>query len=135
MASIILRCGLGALASIVILTFSASAIAQTGFAWGNQPTANNYAPNPAFSYNSRGGAVTISRGGVGEYKVNFVGLGGRGTPGGNVQVTAYGADPVTCNVAQWQSNQNDFTVLVRCFKYTGSPVDYRYTVLVGWWGQ
>lgn len=135
MTSTIVRQCLGAVASIVLLAVSAPAVAQTGFAWADQPTAPNYTPNPLFSYNSRGGAIQISRAGVGIYKVNFVGLGGRGTAGGNVQVTAYGPAPATCHVENWNSGQNDFIVAVRCFKLAGSPVDFRFSVLVGWWGQ
>ena len=135
MTSTVVRQCLGALASIVFLAVSAPAVAQTGFAWAHKESAQNYTPDPTYSYNSRGGAIQIGRSSIGAYKVNFVGLGGRGIAGGNVQVTTYGPNPVTCNVEKWLSGQNDFTVYVRCFKLAGSPVDIQFSVLVGWWCQ
>ncbi len=133
MTSTVVRQCLGALASIVLLAVSAPTVAQTGFAWANQPTGPSYTPDPAYSRNTSGGAIQISRGGVGIYKVWFEGLGGRGRAGGNVQVTAYGPAPTACNVERWDSGQNDFIVFVRCFKLAGNPVDTRFSVLVGWW--
>ncbi len=120
---------------MVLLFSTSSALAQTGFVWASKPTASSYTPDPTYSYNSRGGAVQVFRGGTGDYKVLFSGLGGRTKAGGNVQVTAYGSGSETCKVVNWASNGDDFTIKVRCFAAAGGLVDTRFTALVGWWGQ
>jgi non-ribosomal peptide synthetase component F len=59
----------------------------------------------------------------------FAGLGGTGTAGGHVQVTAYGPGSETCKVEKWSSSADDFIADVRCFDASGHPADARYTVL------
>jgi hypothetical protein len=102
------------------------AFIKNGYAWADNPTSAGYTPNAMYSFNSSGGAIGITRSGVGTYAVNFSGLGGNG-PGGNVQVTAYGSDAATCKAASWGFSA-DFTVNVRCFKSGGSPVDTQYSI-------
>ena len=56
--------------------------------------------------------MTITRSAQGRYSVRFAGLGGNGTAGGNVQVTAYGSGSESCKVVGWASSSPDFTTLV-----------------------
>ena len=76
--------------------------------------------------------MTITRSAQGRYSVRFAGLGGNGTAGGNMQVTAYGSGSESCKVVGWASSSPDFTTLVNCFDNNGNLVDTRYTVFVTW---
>jgi hypothetical protein len=124
---------------ICLCSLTGTASAQTGFAWACAPTTASY--NAAvtcapYGYNSRGGAVDVTRSSVGMYAVDFVGLGGRTVAGGNVQVTAYSTLNIVCNVYDWASSGVNFTAYVRCFTTTsGLVADSDFTILVGWFGQ
>jgi hypothetical protein len=121
----------GLVATLAVLAVPAFGLAQgSGYVWANNPTVSSYTPNPAYSYNSPGGAITINRSSVGVYAVRFSGLGESGKPGGNVQVTAYGSGSESCKVVSWNSGGADFIVNVRCFNTAGNLVNSRYTVLV-----
>jgi hypothetical protein len=136
----ILLFGTTVIAAAAVSAIAGNAMAQTGFAWACAPSTASYnavvtcAP---YAYNSRGGAVDITRSGVGLYSVNFVGLGGRTTAGGNVQVTAYVGTPnIVCNSNGWSSGGADFVAFVRCFKAgSGAAADAFFNILVGWFGQ
>ena len=103
-----------------------------GYVWADKPTAREYTPNEAYSYNSSRKEIEISRKGTGRYKVTFYGLGGGKTAGGNVQVTAYGPGNEFCKVEYWISGGLDFIVHVRCFTVSGNPVDTRFSLRVDW---
>lgn len=107
-------------------------VRRIGFAWAHNPTSASYSPSATYAHNSSGGAVTATRSGAGQYRVTFDGLGGNGTAGGNVQVTAYGPGTEACKVYWWSSGSADFSADVRCFQPSGAPVDARYTILVTW---
>jgi hypothetical protein len=107
-------------------------VRRMGFAWAHDPTAASYTPSATYAFNSAGGPITATRSGMGQYAITFAGLGGAGTAGGNVQVTAYGSTSDFCKVASWGSGGADFTANVLCFKVTGAPVDMRYTILITW---
>ena len=107
-------------------------VRRMGFAWAHDPTAASYTPSATYAFNSAGGPITATRSGMGQYAITFAGLGGAGTAGGNVQVTAYGSTSDFCKVASWGSGGDDFTANVLCFKVTGAPVDMRYTILITW---
>jgi hypothetical protein len=113
-----------------LIAVPAFAATPQGFALGDQPANPGYAPNPAFAYNSTGGAIRITRAGVGQYKVLFFGLGAAG--GGHksdVQVTAVDGRQ-TCNTHGWGGSP-DLSVSVDCFYIPdGSLHDSKYTVLV-----
>ena len=113
-----------------LVTGAAMAATPQGFALGDQPANPGYAPNPAFAYNSTGGAIRILRTAAGAYKVIFFGLGAAGVGHkSDVQVTAV-AGRTTCNVRSWSGNP-DLTVEVNCFYIPdGSMKDSKYTVLV-----
>ena len=101
------------------------------FVWADQPTAANYSPNATYAHNPAG-PVTIARTGVGAYAVRFLGFGGEGLFGGNVQSTAYGALATQCKVMSWSSGGADFVANIRCHRADGSAVDGRFTLLVTW---
>lgn len=105
-----------------------------GFAWANDARQANYTPSEAYSYNSSGGPISIRRRSAGTYQVSFAGLGGNGTAGGNVQVTAYGGGSEQCKVVNWNSGQADFIVNVRCLDVRGGPVDTQFSIQVMWPG-
>jgi hypothetical protein len=128
----------------VLCTFAAMAVpaiasAQSGFAWACQPSSSSYVATSACApwvYNSRSGAVKITRSSVGNYTVDFVGLGGRTTAGGIVHVTPYGSGNQICKVVGWNSGGSDFVVTVRCFlPGTGVNADSQYDITVDWQGE
>lgn len=126
----------GRWALVLLLAASVSPVMGAGtghgFAWANNTERTRYAPDPTYAFNSAGGRITITRSGVGTYQVTFAGLGGDGTAGGNVQVTAYGAGSETCKVSSWNSGGADFIVNVRCHDARGRQTDTRYSVHVQW---
>ena len=105
---------------------------RVGYVWANNPTAASYTPSSAYSFNSAGAPITITRSASGQYQVTFSELGGSGIFGGNVQVTAYGSGSEICKVVSWASGGGNFVVNVRCFTAAGAAVDTRYTVLANW---
>ncbi len=72
--------------------------AESGYVWANNVTSASYTPSLTYSYNSRGGANTITRSAAGIYQVK---IGNLSTTGGHVQVTSYGAGSVNCKVQSW----------------------------------
>jgi hypothetical protein len=116
------------LAALILPTLATAQ--KSGYAWANNPTSASYTPDTTYSFNSAGGAINITRSGVGTYSVKFSGLGG-GSSGGNVLVTAYGNGSETCKVASWNfAAGTDFVAGVRCFDHAGNSVDTMYTVRV-----
>src|SRR5216684_5248734 len=105
---------------------------KLAYAWANNPNAASYTPSLAYSYNSAGGPITITRSGQGTYAVKFAGLGGNGIVGGNVQITPYGPGHEHCRVHNWSSGGPDFIVNVRCANTLGVADDVRFTILVNW---
>ena len=102
---------------------------KSGYVWANEPASASYIPSSTFSFNSSGGAISITRSGVGAYNVRFSGLGSAAT-GGNVLVTAYGGVSETCKVVNWNAAGADFVVNVRCFSSTGASADSQYSINV-----
>lgn len=109
------------------LLFTRADAETTGvaYAWSDEPTENESIANFNYAFNPGGGTVTIQRADTGIYTVNFPGLDVLGLDGGNVQVTAYGADTHYCKVEGWTEDAVD----VRCFATDGAPADARFTVL------
>lgn len=100
-----------------------------GYASADQPATATYTPDPAYRFNSSGGAVEITRSAVGVYSVRFAGLGRGQSQHDNVQVTGYGGAAASCKTAGWQSTGGDLVAEVRCFSAAGQPADNRYTIL------
>jgi hypothetical protein len=106
---------------------------RISYAWADNPASASYTPSTMYSFNSIGGAINISRSGVGTYAVRFSDFGsGQGAIGGNVLVTAYGGGTETCKAASWDNSGADYIVNVRCFTAAGAAVDTMYTVQAAW---
>lgn len=90
------------------------------FLWADQPTAPNYTPDAAYSYNSTGGTNTVTRENTGLY---FAYLPGIKTTGGNPQATAYSTTAAHCEVVDWYHNLGGTNVVVYCFDASGNPAD------------
>jgi hypothetical protein len=107
---------------------SSSAGGVFGYVWADQPTSPSYTPNLNFQDNSSGGINTITRIGVGLYRVRFPGL-ATDSNGGTVNVTTYGASGggrLYCGVIAWGAAGSDILVDVRCADMSGALVDSRY---------
>lgn len=103
--------------------------AVLGYVWANEPSLGNYTPDPAYSYNSSGGAVEIDSPFMGTYSVTFFGL-GPVAESGDVQVTAFSDDgPAHCNIIGWVSAGPDLLIDLLCYDPAGALVDTRYDVL------
>ena len=97
------------------------------FAFANQPTATNYAPASAGSWNPAG-PIRVYRDGLGVYRVVFTGMGARLTleSGGHVQVNAVGTNKVHCLTEQW-GGEADLTVKVACYTPSGARADSKFS--------
>ncbi len=104
--------------------FFATPNPNLAYVWANQPSTNSYSPSTFYRSNPSGGAVSISRVGVGRYTVTWSGL--ALLDGGDVQVTAYGGGNIVCKVEGWSS----IAATVRCFNPgTSIPFDSFFTIL------
>lgn len=103
---------------------------RLGFAWANSPAAALYVPDPFYSRNSSGGAISITRLGVGQYHADFAGLAKLAGHKEDVQVTAYGAGFVHCNVVSWGNVGAGMRINIACRNQVGALVDAQYTVLL-----
>jgi hypothetical protein len=99
----------GDLKDVKFNLFFATPNPHLAYAWANQPSTASYSPNTLYRSNPNGGAVTITRSGVGRYVVTWSGL--ALLDGGDVQVTAYSGGNIVCKVESWGSQ----SVAVRCF--------------------
>ena len=101
-----------------------------GYALADQPTAAGpYAPDPAYRYNSSGGAVEITRTATGIYSVRFAGLGRAPGQRDNVQVSGYNTTAVYCKPRVWDASGADLLVDVSCFTFNAVATDSRFTIL------
>ena len=93
------------------------------------PTASGtFTPLTAYSYNSAGGAVSITHNGTGNYTVTFAGLGNG--QNSNVEVTAYGSSGRFCQSEGWSSsNGTDVVATVLCFTPAGVPANNSFTLM------
>ena len=94
-----------------------------GFVFSDKLT-GSFSAQPARSYNSSAGVNVISNIATGVYRVDFPGI---GSPGGNVQVTAHGADNMRCKVSDWVNSGTTLQVTVRCFDGSGNPANSLFT--------
>ena len=81
---------------------------------------------PAFSWNSAGGANVSNRTATGIYQAVLPGLGGAGGAG-SVHVTAF-LDTGWCQVDSWFPVGSDMFVNIRCFDANGNPANRYYTL-------
>lgn len=99
---------------------------QAGYAWANQPTNPSYSPPAANSWNSGGGAITITRSSIGHYVVRFEGL---GLAGGAPQVSAHGSRFIDCRLISWGVLAGGQNITVQCFDGAANFFDSAFTVL------
>jgi hypothetical protein len=120
---------LAAMAALVLLGAPQVFGQAVGFVLNNNPTtAGATTPNPSYSFNSSGGAISVTRQGIGNYGVTFAGLGGG--LNSNAVASAFGTGPDFCSVGGWfSSNGSDVEVDVLCFNKAGNPADHSFTAL------
>ncbi|YAF93990.1 MAG: hypothetical protein AB3A66_15295 [Nodularia sp. CChRGM 3473] len=130
-ASQLLLAGISGILFNVCLTSvpaQAQVVRAKAWVWANQPnTALNtpYTPDLNYQYNSTNATNQATRLEVGQYRVNFPGL---GTAGGTVHVSSYGGNH-HCKVVSWGSSGTTQQVRVNCFTPNGVLVNGRFTVL------
>jgi hypothetical protein len=97
------------------------------YAFADQPGMASHTPDPLYSSNPTGGAIQITRVGIGVYAVSWTGIETALLDGGDVQVSTYTSDNAQCKVSHW----GGASAFVRCFYPNGALVDARFTVLLG----
>jgi hypothetical protein len=113
-------------------TFVAKSGTESGryaYLWTDRPDATTgYAPDPTYSYNSRGAVNRMTHPSVGRYVAR---LPRQAVDGGTVKVTAYGYDATYCTVASSLPNSAGTQQLVdvRCFDAAGAPANSAFTLL------
>jgi hypothetical protein len=96
------------------------------YAYASQPSSPSYTAPVASSSNPAGGAVTITRNGVGDYIVDWAGVDAEIVDGGTVQVTSQGGGNSQCKATGlYQTGAT-----VQCFAPNGTRVDALYTVML-----
>jgi hypothetical protein len=99
-------------AAASVMAVPADASDQIGWVYADQPTLTTpYSPNAAYSYNSSGGGITITRMSKGFYQADFADL--NSTKPSNVQVTAVGGNS-QCASSGWSGSGSDVTAYVTC---------------------
>jgi hypothetical protein len=94
------------------------------YAWADKPSVASYSPLPYFSSNPARAGITITRRGVGSYKVDWAYLDRELFDGGDAQVTAYGGNTL-CKLTSYSTT----SAHVQCFAPNGTPADSRFSVL------
>ncbi len=102
------------------------------YLWSNNASpAGTYTPDDLYQYNSRGVNNTVTRLGIGQYRVKFPSMqrnAAEQNKGGTVLVTAYGTNNVYCKVVGWEQDAtNAINAGVNCFNASGSSADSLFT--------
>jgi len=120
---------LAAVAAVALLAATQLHAQAIGFVFNNNPTTpGTTTSDPAYSYNSSGGAISITRNARGNYSVTFAGLGN--ALNSNVQLTALGRGPDYCISGGWASpNGSDVQADVFCYNKAGSLADHSFNML------
>jgi hypothetical protein len=108
----------------------AATTSRIGWVWASNPTDTSpYTPDPSYSYNSAGGAITITRLDAGYYAVQFAKL-STGVVGGDVQATEYSGSGY-CMASGWSFTTNGrvVTAYVNCYDASGNASDSYFTLL------
>jgi hypothetical protein len=96
------------------------------YIWADKPSSSSYVPSADFNWESNANSVRVTRTSNGVYTASLRGFTGIG---GSAQVTAYGHDPVRCQLGGLPTSGGTQTVGVRCFNYSGSPTNARYSLV------
>jgi hypothetical protein len=100
-----------------------------GYVWAYSPTSASYTASGFYAFNRSGGAIQITRQGVGQYTVRFSGLSALLGAKSTVKVTGYNSNNDYCKPISARLVSD--VVGIRCFNAnTGAAVDAYYTVLV-----
>ncbi len=108
----------------LLVVGNGSLLPRSAFAFGNQPSAPSYTPNPAASYTSGSNPMLIThQPTAGEYNVNM----GLGNPAGSTFLVSeqFFFPGYLCTTAAWLGTQ----VEVHCFDHTAAPKDHAYWAL------
>ena len=105
---------------------------RVGYAWANQPTAAvDYAPDPAYAFNSAGGPIFSRQLATGQYRVVFGGLARPAGAKETVLVVPFGGPDRSCSIVGWATTAvNDLSVTLSCFDPAGAPANTTFAVLV-----
>jgi hypothetical protein len=95
------------------------------YALASRPAAASAPSDASATFDSAGGAATITRSGAGAYQVR---LGGVGITRGHVQVSAQGTEGNRCAVADLTRSGSDQLVTVACTTPAGARADTRFSV-------
>ncbi len=108
----------------VVLLRPRSDDSALAFAWsgGVVPPA---APDPLYAFNTGDGPITASRFSVGNYRVEWDGLGEHGTNGGIALVNAYDTNDGYCNLSSLGTD----AIGVRCWNAAGIPIDSTFSLV------
>ena len=106
----------------LLVVGSGSLMPRSAFAFGDQPSAPSYTPNPLASYTSSLGSINVTRSGAGIYGVD---LATGQVSGSTVMVNAQAGFWNLCKVGQWKHTDTE----VRCFDHSGAPHDATFWTL------
>lgn len=98
--------------------------AKVAYLWADQPSSASYVPMGFYRYSSASQTSRITRQSQGRYTVKLNGM----PKGGAVQVVAYGADPVRCQLASIRTSGTPQLVKVRCYELGNAPIDYQFNL-------
>ena len=105
----------------------AEAASSVGWVWADEANAvGAYTPPAASSFNSRGGAITVTPLGVGQYEVSFAKL--YDGASSNVQVSGFQTSGY-CTAAGWSPSGKTLNAYVDCFDANGAPANATFTLL------
>jgi len=96
------------------------------YVFAAQESVTSYSPYPPFAHNPSGGSVTVTRTGVGDYRVVWTGIDPAIVDGGTVHVTSI-SEGKQCKA----TSLFDSGVSVHCFGPNGAPADAMYMALLG----
>jgi hypothetical protein len=99
------------------------------YAMAHLPTQDSYSPLPYFSTNPSGNVITITRTGVGVWRVRWALADPRIYGYGNIQVTAWGSDNTQCRANSLVGFTNEHAEVV-CFGPDGLRKDVRFNVML-----
>jgi hypothetical protein len=103
---------------------------RIGYAFADRGSAASYTPTAAFSHNSSGGTIKITRSMPGRYAVVFNGLQRPAGHTDDVQVTPFGQVYANCAVAGVTSLASGLRAIVNCRDIAGNFHDSRFEILV-----
>lgn len=107
-----------------------------GFMWlstAESTGAPTVTPQANYSYNSGGGAIGVTRTGVGLYSVRFAGINPSPAPGGKgpaAQIIGYGGSALRCTIDTITPTGADVTVNIACYAAGGAAANGPFALLL-----